>query len=112
MSGTPRSRFLGRFGARAWIVAALLFSTPLTYAGETAPLASPSPTVVAGVEAYNRGDIATAYRLLSSEADHGDSDAEVNLGYLYARGQGVPMNQQEAFRLYGLSAAQGNGEGM
>jgi TPR repeat protein len=36
----------------------------------------------------------------------------VNLGYLYARGQGVAKNQPEAFRLYLLSAKQGNAEGM
>ncbi len=68
--------------------------------------------VVAGVEAYNHGDITTAFRRLSAEAARGNSDAEVNLGYMYARGQGVAANQLEALRLYRLSAAQGNGEGM
>lgn len=68
--------------------------------------------VIAALDAYNRGDIGFAYRVLRAEADQGDADAQVNLGYLYARGQGVARNQREAFRLYGLSAAQGNGEGM
>ena len=36
----------------------------------------------------------------------------MNLGYLFARGQGVWASQQEALRLYNLSAAQGDGEGM
>jgi TPR repeat protein len=72
----------------------------------------PSPNVIAGINAYNRGDVATAYALLKQEADRGDSDAEVNLGYLYARGQGVAMDQVAAFHLYDLSAQQGNGEGM
>jgi uncharacterized protein len=63
------------------------------------------------MQAYNKGDVATAYRLLRQEADAGDSDAQVNLGYLYARGQGVVADQKEAFRLYALSAEQGNGEG-
>ncbi len=67
---------------------------------------------LAGMQAYNRGDMTDAYRLLRSAADAGDPEAEVNLGYMYARGQGVSENQQEAFRLYGLSAAQGDGEGM
>lgn len=71
-----------------------------------------TPKVLAGVEAYNRGDIATAFRLLSEEASRGNSDAEVNLGYMYARGQGVAVDQLAALRLYRLSAAQGNGEGM
>ncbi len=68
--------------------------------------------VVAGVEAYNHGDLATAFSLLSAEAARGNSDAEVNLGYMYARGQGVAADQREALRLYRLSAAQGNAEGM
>jgi TPR repeat protein len=72
----------------------------------------PPSAVVAGIDAYNRGDVTTAYALLKAEADRGDSDAEVNLGYLYARGQGVAMDQREAFHLYDLSAQQDNGEGM
>jgi TPR repeat protein len=49
---------------------------------------------------------------LKTAADAGDPDAQLNLGYLYARGQGVAQNQQEAMRLYLLSAKQGNPEGM
>jgi len=71
-----------------------------------------APSVVAGIEVYNRGNVADAFRLLKTAADAGDSDAQVNLGYLYARGQGVAQNQQEAMRLYLLSAKQGNPEGM
>jgi len=41
-----------------------------------------TPTVRAGVDAYNRGDIATAFRLLSEAAASGNSDAQVNLGYM------------------------------
>jgi len=47
------------------------------------------------VQAYNRGV----------------SDAQVNLGYMYTRGQGTAVNRDEALRLYGLSADRGNGEG-
>ena len=71
------------------------------------------PAAVAkGIVAYNRGDVAGAYRLLKAASDTGNSDAQVNLGYLHARGQGVAQNQQEALRLYLLSAKQGNAEGM
>ena len=73
---------------------------------------SGDPVVAAGIDAYNRGDIPRAYRLLRERADAGDSDAQVNLGYMYARGDGVAPNQAEALRLYQLSAAQNNGEGM
>ena len=56
-------------------------------------------SVLAGIEAYNRGDITASLALLKNAADAGDADAQVNLGYLYARGQGVDANQQEALRL-------------
>jgi hypothetical protein len=68
--------------------------------------------VAAGIEAYNRGELAAAHRLLRAAADRGDADAQVNLGYMYARGQVVRLDQREALRLYRLSAEQGNGEGM
>ncbi|MGE0575660.1 hypothetical protein [Reyranella sp.] len=41
---------------------------------------------------------------MKAASDAGDSDAQVNLGYLYACGHGVPINQEEALRLYLLSA--------
>jgi TPR repeat protein len=50
--------------------------------------------------------------LLNQEAKARDAEAQANLGYLFARGQGVFADQQEALRLYNLSAAQGDGEGM
>ena len=65
-----------------------------------------------GMQAYNRGDFSTALRLLRQGMQAGDSEAQVNLGYLYARGHGVREDQQEALRLYQLSADQGNSEGM
>jgi uncharacterized protein len=71
-----------------------------------------APSVVAGIDAYNRGDVPSAFRLLKAASDSGDSDAQVNLGYLYARGHGTAVNQGEAMRLYLLSAGQGNPEGM
>jgi TPR repeat protein len=71
-----------------------------------------SATGLAGMEAYNERDYANAYRLLREASDAGDAEAEANLGYLYARGQGVAADQQEALRLYARAADQGDGEGM
>jgi TPR repeat protein len=89
--------------------AVVLLLTAFSSAGQAQGTES---SVLAGIQAYNRGEIGAAYKLLKQAADRGDSDAQVNLGYLYARGQGVPANQQEALRLYLLSAGQGNPEGM
>jgi uncharacterized protein len=77
-----------------------------------AAAAAQSANTLAGMDAYNHGDVAAAYRLLNQEAKAGDAEAQVNLGYLFARGQGVFANQREALRLYNLSAEQGDGEGM
>jgi uncharacterized protein len=63
------------------------------------------------VDAYNHGDFALAFRLLSQGAASGNSDAQVNLGYMFARGHGVKADQAQALRLYELSAQQNNGEG-
>ena len=38
--------------------------------------------------AYNRGDYATALRLLRPLADQGDASAQYNLGVMYDNGQG------------------------
>jgi TPR repeat protein len=78
----------------------------------TAAAQATAQGVVTAIHAYNRGDVATAFRLLKAASDAGDPDAQVNLGYLYARGHGVAENQQEALRLYLLSAKRGNAEGM
>jgi TPR repeat protein len=71
-----------------------------------------SAAAVAGMNAYNERDYANAYRLLREASDAGDAEAAANLGYLYARGQGVIADQREALRLYALAANQGDGEGM
>jgi TPR repeat protein len=60
------------------------------------------------MDADNTGDIASARRLLDAAAKAGDPEAQVNLGYLYARGQGVPPDQKEARNLWRQSAELGH----
>ena len=57
--------------------------------------------------AYQRGDYATALRLLQPLATQGDVNAQNNLGLLYQNGQGVPQDHNEAMRLFRLAVAQG-----
>lgn len=57
--------------------------------------------------AYDRGDYATALRLYQQLADKGSATAQLNLGIMYASGQGVPQNYTEAVKWYGLAANQG-----
>jgi len=41
-------------------------------------------------------------------AEQGDAYAQVNLGFMYGTGEGVPMNYVKAYMWYSLSKAQGN----
>lgn len=65
-----------------------------------------------GMQAYNNGDYLRAFRYLRQAADARDPEAQVNLGYLHARGHGTLVNQAQALRLYELSAQAGSSEGM
>ena len=74
-------------------------------------LCSPAPVVAGPFEdaaaAYNKGDYATALRLLRPLAHQGDAAARYNLGLMYAAGQGVPQDYAEAVKWYRLAANQG-----
>ena len=43
-----------------------------------------------GVDAYDRKDYKTAYKLLLPFAEQGNASAQYNLGGMYDQGQGVP----------------------
>lgn len=64
--------------------------------------------VKAGVEAWSRGDWATAVREWREPAVAGDADAQFNLGQAYKLGRGVPMNLTEAEQWYARAAQQGH----
>jgi uncharacterized protein len=60
-----------------------------------------------GLDAYNRKDYETAYKLFLPLAEHGDAEAQSVLGTMYVEGQGVPQDYKEAIKWYRLSAEQG-----
>ena len=60
-----------------------------------------------GVDAYNRGDYATALREFTLLAEQGDAVAQTSLGKLYSEGLGVPQDYKTAVKWYTLSAEQG-----
>lgn len=64
--------------------------------------------VKAGMDAWDRGDLATAIREWEGPAAQGDPDAQLNLGNAYRLGAGVPQDRAKAEELIGKSAAQGN----
>jgi TPR repeat protein len=57
-----------------------------------------------GLEAYVRGDFATALREWRPLAEQGLADAQFNLGFMYRNGDGVPQDDTEAVRWYRLAA--------
>ena len=61
----------------------------------------------AGVEAYDRGDYATALKEWRPLAEEGDAASQANLGAMYDEGQGVPQDYVQAHLWFNLAAAQG-----
>lgn len=64
--------------------------------------------VKAGVDAWSRGDYATAVREWVGPAQAGDADAQFNLAQAYRLGRGVEADQAQAEALYARAAAQGH----
>ena len=60
-----------------------------------------------GLDAYNQGDFAEAYKQWLPLAEQGVASAQFNLGLMYANGEGVPKDDQEAVRWLRLAAEQG-----
>ena len=77
-------------------------------------LALPAPVLAAdleaGLEAYDRGDYATALEEWRPLAEQGDADAQLGLGAMYFYGQGVPQDYAEAVKWYRLAAEQGQAD--
>lgn len=49
-------------------------------------------------DAYLRGDHAEAVKLIRSLAAQGNADAQLNLGTMYANGQGMAQDDAEAVK--------------
>ena len=61
-----------------------------------------------GLDAFERKDYETAYKLILPLAEQGDARAQTALGLMYAEGLGFPQDYKEAVKWYRLSAEQGN----
>ena len=60
-----------------------------------------------GLEAYDRGDYETALTEWLIDAKQGNMLAQYRIGFIYANGEGVPKNKEEALKWYRLAAEQG-----
>ena len=59
------------------------------------------------IDAYNREDYKTSYRLIRPLAKKGFAQAQYNLGVLYLKGKGVKVNLIKAKKLFEFAAEQG-----
>ena len=64
----------------------------------------------AGLDAYQKGDFLVALKKLVPLADKGDATAQLYLGMMNEKGQGVPRNYKRAAVRYRQAAEQGNAE--
>lgn len=85
-------------------VAALAAVGPVTGAAAGAKKSHPNTT--AGVEAVKRGDFKTAYDLFTTRAATGDAEAQLELGMLYALGNGVERDYVAAWMWTEIAARQ------
>jgi TPR repeat protein len=86
-------------------VAALIVAASFS-AGSVA--AGPQDDVDAIITALEKGDSATAVRLLRPFAEHGNATAQFNLGFMYYEGQGVPQDYATAMSWFRKAADQGD----
>ena len=73
-----------------------------------APALAATPTVKAGVEAWQKGDHAAAVAIWRNLAEKGDADAAFNLGQAYRLGRGVPADSSQAKKWFEVAASKGH----
>lgn len=98
----------GRRADGGWNMVRSFFCRTLLAGAALAVCAPALADVKAGVDAWSRGDYATAIGQWRAPADKGDSDAQFNLGQAYKLGRGVPQDLRKAEELFAKAAAQGH----
>ncbi|MBL8660683.1 MAG: sel1 repeat family protein [Rhodospirillales bacterium] len=81
------------------LVAVVLLSSLMAVPAGAGPLED-------GITAYQRGDYATALRVLRPLAARGDAYAQFFFGSMYSSGEGVPKDDREAARWLSMAAEQ------
>ena len=86
----------------------IAFRFPIALVLSIVGLAAPAwADFEAGMDAYDRGDYATALHEWRPLAEQGNADAQNNLGAMYDDGHGVPQDYGQARQWYEKAAAQG-----
>ncbi len=86
----------------------LIFKTLLAGTAFVCAVAPSYANVKTGVDAWERGDFATAVKEWRPLAVKGDADAQFNLAQAYRFGRGVPSDMKQAEDWYRRAATQGH----
>lgn len=86
----------------------LRITVAILLAALATPAATATPTVKAGVEAWQRGDHAQATAIWRNLAEKGDADAAFNLGQAFRLGRGVAADSAQAKRWFEAAANKGH----
>jgi hypothetical protein len=86
----------------------LRITVAILLAALATPGATATPTVKAGVEAWQRGDHAQATAIWRNLAEKGDADAAFNLGQAFRLGRGVAADSAQAKRWFEAAANKGH----
>jgi uncharacterized protein len=89
------------------VAAAVLLTISLAapvMAGPLEDALADTKTFAAAAVAYDRGDYAVVLRIVRPLANRGHDLSQAQLGYMYQRGQGVPLDYSEAAKWYRLAA--------
>lgn len=101
------------------VIAALMFASGFALGASSGPIQQAITDLVVAVgfgrpvqdadaasAAYQKGDYATALRLLRPLADRGGARAQSTLGHMYYHGRGVRQDDLEAIKWFRLAAEQ------
>lgn len=61
-----------------------------------------------GLNAFIKGDHASALRVWAPLAKNGHRDAQYHIGHMYQTGTGVKKDEMKAYRWYSLAASKGH----
>jgi hypothetical protein len=105
---------VGRLSAAVIIAFTAASGMPRPAAAQTAPsnATSSEELLKQAKGAYDRKDYAAAMAFYRKLADHGDAQAQFEIGWMYQKGLGVPEDYAQARAWYEKSAQQGDERAM
>jgi uncharacterized protein len=92
-------------------LASLLIAAAVVTAAQPAGAGSPEEEFRAGLSAFNSGDYAAAMQTWRPLAEANDARSQAGIGFMYHRGLGVTIDDEQAVIWLRKAAEQGQAEG-